>query len=403
MRERWVNLVLSLQSQSPPAPRLRLFRLLNGTRAKVLAYISRQIPRDLRHLLDPEDIFQGVCCRASGQMGGTAIPDDPDASVRWIMTVARHFLVDRVRELRGKSVGADYSLESRSARGPSSRRCRIWPSIPARPALRQPPMSCFSWWARPSAGSRRHQQSAVRLQYIEGLSLAEAAIKMRRTEAQSESSLNGDWLSCGQICELPRCPSDRGRGAPVEESGKQAQEARAIAAAVIERREAGEALPDAQVLIAHRDLLPELAEELEPAGQIRLGLLAGEKGSMKVDPILSWDALNQPIDVETREQDASADVLDDKPRISGYAILEEIGRGGQGSVYRALQESTDRIVAIKVMAARAGSRHRIRIAARGQAPGEPAASGNSQDHRPRPDVERHALPGHGVHRGPAVR
>ena len=139
------------------------------------------------------------------------------------------------------------------------------------------------------------------------------------------------------------------------------QEARAIAAAVIERREAGEALPDAQILGAHRDLLPELAEELEPAGQIRLGLLAGEKVSSKVDPILSWEALDQPIEGQADDEDASADVLDAKPRISGYAILEEIGRGGQGSVYRALQESTDRIVAIKVMAARTGSRHRIRI------------------------------------------
>lgn len=143
--------------------------------------------------------------------------------------------------------------------------------------------------------------------------------------------------------------------------GGRRQRARAVAAAVIERREAGEALPDAQILIAHRDLLPELAEELEPAGQIRLGLLAGEKVSTKVDPVLSWDALNQPIEAETDDEEASADILDDKPRISGYAILEEIGRGGQGSVYRALQESTDRIVAIKVMVARAGSRHRIRI------------------------------------------
>jgi serine/threonine protein kinase len=105
---------------------------------------------------------------------------------------------------------------------------------------------------------------------------------------------------------------------------------------------------------------------LEPAGQIRLGLLAGEKASMKADPVLSWDALNQPIegqtdDADTRADDASADILDSKPRIPGYAVLEEIGRGGQGSVYRALQESTDRIVAIKVMTARAGPRHRTRI------------------------------------------
>lgn len=37
------------------------------------------------------------------------------------------------------------------------------------------------------------------------------------------------------------------------------------------------------------------------------------------------------------------------PKIDGYKIMEAIGKGGMGVVYRALQESMDRVVAIKVM------------------------------------------------------
>jgi RNA polymerase sigma factor (sigma-70 family) len=177
-----VTLLSIAQPQSPPAPRLLLFRLLNNTRAKVLAYVSRQIPQDLRHLLEPEDIFQGVCCRASGQMGGRAIPEDPDAALRWIMTVARNFLIDRVRELRAQKRGGGLLTEVEIRHG----------SVVAM-------LQDLALYSRtPSASAAAHeflqlveqgvgrlatdQQSAVRLQYIEGLSLAEAAIKMCRTE-----------------------------------------------------------------------------------------------------------------------------------------------------------------------------------------------------------------------------
>lgn len=140
-------------------------------------------------------------------------------------------------------------------------------------------------------------------------------------------------------------------------------EARAIATAIMKRRAIGEALPEALVLSMHRDLLPELAEELEPAARVWLGVLAGEKASEPAlaDPIMSWTVLDEPIEIDIDEEQAGDDNTSSKPQIAGYAVLDEIGRGGQGRVYRALQEFTDRIVAIKVMSVRAGSRHRTRI------------------------------------------
>ncbi|MBL9121476.1 MAG: serine/threonine protein kinase [Phycisphaerae bacterium] len=63
--------------------------------------------------------------------------------------------------------------------------------------------------------------------------------------------------------------------------------------------------------------------------------------------------------------------------IEGYDLLEELHRGGQGVVYRAIQRSTNRIVAIKVLVhgafATAGERHRfereVELLARLDAPG----------------------------------
>ena len=113
-----------------------------------------------------------------------------------------------------------------------------------------------------------------------------------------------------------------------------------LIAEVLQRRAAGEPLPDAAVLRAHPHLAPYLADELALLVRLERAFVAAQvAGPIHDDPIvpMSHAELDRPI-AEDALGELDVDIAIEtsappsRPTIPGYAVEEEIGRGGQAVV-----------------------------------------------------------------------
>ena len=118
---------------------------------------------------------------------------------------------------------------------------------------------------------------------------------------------------------------------------------------VIDRRLAGEPLPDEQVVAEHPDFMPELADALQ-----RLRQVAETQPATATHPAEHPDAAADTLDARAEQIFKEAEPASNArsnvgAAIPGYEIVRRLSHGGQGVVYQAIQTSTKRKVAIKVL------------------------------------------------------
>lgn len=123
-------------------------------------------------------------------------------------------------------------------------------------------------------------------------------------------------------------------GRPILKSeSRKAARTRKVVADAMSRRERGDGEPDAVIIQRHADLMPELGNELA-----LLAMFERAADSARGDSTgIGWRG------------PASGRINDWESGFEGYGDIHEIYRGGQGVVFAAVQTSTGRRVAIKVM------------------------------------------------------
>ncbi|HYE17374.1 MAG TPA: sigma-70 family RNA polymerase sigma factor [Tepidisphaeraceae bacterium] len=160
-----------------------LERLMEIVEPQLTAYVARHLPTDLRAQLDPPDVAQDVYVEAFRHFGDFRPDGNPDAFARWVLTIARHRLINVVAALRAaKRGGGARTLRDGSEDGGGV--VRLLEQLAAQ--RRTPSQS-----AAAHEDVRRLEQCiadlpedyrrAVTLRHLEGLAVADVARAMDRT------------------------------------------------------------------------------------------------------------------------------------------------------------------------------------------------------------------------------
>jgi RNA polymerase sigma-70 factor (ECF subfamily) len=155
-------------------------RLLSLHRPRLMEYIRRHLPDDVRRVVGPEDVLQDVYVEAFRRLGAFRAVDD-HAVDRWLATMARTRLIDIVRNYRAAKRGGgqsatdpgDFSVEV------MLQDLAVYEKTPSRSVLEQELIAALQ--AALARLPEDHRES-LRLRYMEQLSPREIAARLRRTE-----------------------------------------------------------------------------------------------------------------------------------------------------------------------------------------------------------------------------
>jgi RNA polymerase sigma-70 factor (subfamily 1) len=165
-----------------------LERLLHHFQGRLLAYVTRLMPADLRTFLSPQDVIHDTCFEAFRRISEFKATDS-DSADRWLATIARHRVTDLVRRQRRLKRGGGHQAIDNNPNDDDSNVQRILEQLavyqrtPSRSAMRHELVAALEQ----SIGRLPIPlREAVRLRHLSGLSFKEVALKMSRTERAAQ-------------------------------------------------------------------------------------------------------------------------------------------------------------------------------------------------------------------------
>lgn len=163
---------------------LALERLLMSHHRALHALIDSRIPATLRSYLSADDLLQETFAEAYRGVGAFR-PDGPNAFIKWLTTIAEHRVLDAVRSHKAAKRGGGRAPVNAAVNADNSAVLALLDLVAVHD--RTPSRSAAGHEAVSAVQSaiqslKPDYRDAIRFRYLEGLSVADAAARMNRTE-----------------------------------------------------------------------------------------------------------------------------------------------------------------------------------------------------------------------------
>jgi RNA polymerase sigma-70 factor (ECF subfamily) len=164
---------------------IALHAILHLVQPRLVEYCRRHLPPTLRSVIEPEDIVQDVCVEAFRRLGEFTPDGEADAMYRWLVTIARHRMIDQLRAQKAAKRGGSRRQISSGACDDDSGILALLGSLAVH--YRTPSRSAAAHELAIALdqsidGLPPDYRQAIRLRHIEGLAAKDAAARMNRTE-----------------------------------------------------------------------------------------------------------------------------------------------------------------------------------------------------------------------------